>query len=60
MPDISLCVNDNCPLRQDCLRFNADPDSLWQSYGDFEPDDEGNCDFYIKMPDLVWYKQDEE
>ena len=49
MPDISMCENKNCHLANNCWRFNATPDRVAQSYADFEPDDEGNCDFYIDM-----------
>lgn len=35
MPDISLCTNTTCPLRDGCLRFTATP-SERQSYTKFE------------------------
>jgi len=32
MPDISMCTNDNCPLRKKCYRYTAIPFETWQSY----------------------------
>lgn len=43
MPDISMCANKNCPLKNKCYRFLAIPDPLWQSYIDFKPVN-GVCD----------------
>ena len=45
MPDITLCANKNCPLKDKCYRFTATPDPLWQSYADFEPV-KGKCDHF--------------
>lgn len=36
MPDISMCQNNDCPLRESCYRFTATPDKYMQSYSDFE------------------------
>lgn len=41
MPDISLCVNKKCPLRNKCGRFLAKP-SYTQTYSDFKYKN-GNC-----------------
>jgi len=35
MPDISMCQNETCPLRDKCFRFMATP-SRYQSYSMFE------------------------
>jgi hypothetical protein len=37
MPDISMCMNETCPLRKGCYRFTATPDEYRQSYAMFEP-----------------------
>lgn len=47
MPDISLCKNYICPLSEQCYRFKAKPDEYLQVYAEFEPDDDGNCDYFI-------------
>lgn len=43
MPDITMCANKNCPLKDKCYRFTATPDPLWQSYADFKPVN-GKCE----------------
>lgn len=48
MPDITLCVSENCPIRNDCYRNQAEP-SDWQSFCDFYKDDEKDCDLFMKM-----------
>ena len=37
MPDIAMCLNSECPLKEKCYRFTATPDKYWQAYSDFEP-----------------------
>lgn len=44
MSDISMCKNLNCPLRESCYRFLAEP-SYYQTYAGFEYKD-GDCDHY--------------
>lgn len=33
MPDITLCSNAECCMRDRCYRAQAKPDPLWQSWG---------------------------
>ena len=35
MPDISMCANHNCPLKEHCYRYKAQPNSFSQSYDQF-------------------------
>lgn len=35
MPDIAMCQNPTCPMRDKCYRATAKP-SRWQSYSSFE------------------------
>ena len=35
MPDITMCVNTKCPVRQICYRYRAIPDE-YQSYANFK------------------------
>lgn len=60
MPDISLCKNYICPLSEQCYRFVAKPDELVQAYSEFEPDDEGNCEHFMNIPDGIWYNTEEQ
>ncbi len=52
MPDISLCTNQECPLKRDCFRFNAIPNPLYQSimkYTFYVENGKTKCDDMIKM-----------
>lgn len=49
-----------CPLAEQCYRFTAKPDEYFQAYSDFEPDDEGNCDHYMVIPEGIWYTDENE
>jgi hypothetical protein len=43
MADITMCLNRDCRLKNDCWRHAAPP-SRWQSYSKFEADsDENKC-----------------
>ena len=49
MPDIAMCENEKCPLKQDCFRYTATPSEHRQSYADFEPtvkDGKVSCDWF--------------
>jgi len=35
MPDISMCLNDKCPLKDNCYRFKAKPND-YQTYSSFK------------------------
>lgn len=37
MPDITMCWNKTCPLRDKCYRYRAIPDKYWQSFAEFRP-----------------------
>lgn len=37
MPDITMCINDSCPLRKKCYRYRAVPSKYRQSFCRFEP-----------------------
>lgn len=45
MPDISMCLNTNCPLKEKCHRFTAEPSEFRQSYVRFKFED-GNCEYF--------------
>ena len=55
MPDISMCINSDCPLRSKCYRYRVKP-SDWQSFARFTPHTvaklsyptiyETNCDYF--------------
>jgi len=37
MPDITMCQNNLCALRDRCYRFTAKPDGYYQLYSMFQP-----------------------
>ena len=45
LPDISMCENKLCPLKDNCYRYTAKP-SDYQLYAGFAPDDKGKCDYF--------------
>jgi len=47
MPDISMCANEDCTLKENCYRFQAEA-SDYQTYSGFEQID-GECDYYWKI-----------
>lgn len=47
MPEISMCTNEKCDLKQNCYRYRAIPKHYDQKYGDFHPMGDGTCpDFW--------------
>ncbi len=51
MPDYTLCINDNCPLKSDCQRYEGhwkhQDLPLIQSYSEFSPEEEDECKMRI-------------
>ena len=45
MPDITMCINKTCPLREKCYRATAFPDLHWQSFAEYNPDN-GQCEYF--------------
>ena len=35
MPDISMCMNQSCPLRMNCFRYRAKANPFRQAFGSF-------------------------
>lgn len=44
MPDITMCKNEQCIIKNDCYRYTAKPDRI-QSYAMFIPVG-GKCDYF--------------
>ena len=53
MPDITMCANKYCSLRDKCYRAQAVPDSYYQSYAEFKPvrHDDGRvgCEHFVEV-----------
>lgn len=54
MPDIAMCLNNECPKRNDCYRYRAVANEYQQSYGPFKPDDDGECKKFIDIADCYY------
>jgi hypothetical protein len=46
MPDFTMCLNNDCPVRASCYRYLAIPSEHWQSYCRFEFT-HGQCKDYV-------------
>lgn len=46
MPDISMCQNKNCKVKEQCYRFTAIPDNLWQAYAEFGTAAGEKCEYF--------------
>jgi len=47
MPDISLCRNETCHLKEQCYRYMAEKDKH-QWYADFKYKD-GKCEYFMPL-----------
>lgn len=47
MPDISMCRNHECPLKDACYRYTATPSDR-QPYHPYEPNENGTCDTFMQ------------
>lgn len=59
MPDIVMCENKECPWASKCYRQMAEPDSYRQSYSHFEPDDDGECEWFMSLSSWRVPEEDE-
>ena len=48
MADITMCEGTDCPLKETCCRYKAEPTEHWQSYFVKPPFKNGKCDYYDK------------
>lgn len=46
MADITMCNGNGCPKKDNCYRFKANPNLLWQSYFMETPYKDDKCDMY--------------
>lgn len=57
MPDISMCKGDECPWKENCVRYMATPEPLNQTYFMHPPyilDGESmSCDYYWKLKNIT-------
>ena len=58
MPDITMCLSKECPLRKECYRSLAKPNIYRQSYADFFVAGEDCADFWLWRPESDDNKED--
>lgn len=46
MPDITMCQNEECPLKDKCYRHEAKPDEMQSYFIDMKPDEKGECEYF--------------
>ena len=49
MPDMTMCLNEDCKMKRKCYRHEAKPASPQQPYARFVPEDDGECEHFLKM-----------
>ena len=49
MPDITMCIGNDCPLKETCYRYTATPSEYCQSYFMESPYKDGGCNHYWEM-----------
>lgn len=56
MPDITMCEGTDCPHKEKCYRFTAEPSEFMQSYFETPPiKDDGKCDHYWgEQSETIW------
>ena len=48
MPDISMCANITCPVRNTCYRFKVTPNEHRQTFSAFKVEDKNGCSHYVQ------------
>jgi len=50
MPDLSMCLDHDCPSAKRCYRHEATPDPDWQAYADFcRPTSHYRCPEFMEV-----------
>lgn len=43
LPDISMCLNKKCPMKDKCYRYKTESNMRWQTYSDFNYEKDPTC-----------------
>ena len=55
MPDITMCPGGDCPHKEDCYRYTATPDEIYQYYFVEPPYKDGKCEYYWgENAEAIW------
>jgi hypothetical protein len=47
--DITKCTNQDCKVKDNCLRYLAKDNEYWQSYADFVCNKENNWKYKLRV-----------
>ena len=47
MPDIAMCTKEDCPKKEECYRYKAEPNEFCQCYAEFVGGEE--CKEFIEI-----------
>jgi hypothetical protein len=54
-PDITMCPGTNCPYKESCYRFTANPNEFRQSYFMDPPFKDDKCEMYWgDLSEAIW------
>lgn len=48
MPDITMCQNHKCEKKEECYRYKATPNLIYQSYANFNCSKENEYKYYLR------------
>lgn len=54
MPDITMCCNYGCPLKEKCYRYRAVPDPYWQSFAMYKPEERVGSPVKVMDAQCFW------
>lgn len=50
-----MCKGDNCPIKEECYRYTAKADELYQAYFSEPPIEDSKCEMYWgKQSTSIW------
>ena len=49
MPDLTLCTNEECPIKIKCHRYIIKPNPQWQSYARFYYNKHMGCEAWLPL-----------
>ena len=45
-PDITKCMNEECPKKEKCFRYTSKSDEMQSFFVDVKPNEKGECEYY--------------
>ena len=60
MPDITMCKDNDCNLKETCYRYTAKPSEYQYYFVDSPKGEDGKCDYYWGLSQVSIFEQLEE